>query len=55
MKIIIIDQIELTGMCMKIKTSEYAPYDLMREHLAGQKYLRLQYMCKFMLGECVLN
>ena len=42
--IIVIDQIELTGMCAKIKIREYAPYGLMRENLAVQKYLRLQYL-----------
>ena len=42
--IIVIDQIELTGMCAKIKIREYAPYGLMRENLAAQKYLRLQYL-----------
>ena len=44
MKISIIkEQIELTGMCVKIKIREYAPYGLMRENLAARKYLRLQY------------
>ena len=37
------NRIELHGMCMKINPRKYASWCLIRENLAAQKYLRLQY------------
>ena len=50
---IIIEQIELNGMCAKIKMCKYASLGLMRENLAVRKYLRLQYSV-FMQTQTVL-
>ena len=41
--------VELTGICAKIKTRQYAPWGLMRENLAAQKYLCLQYFITCLL------
>ena len=49
--IIIIELIELNGMCAKIKAPEYASQGLMCENLAVRKYLGLQYLRPVAGGE----
>ena len=47
--IIIIEQIELNGMCANIQQHEYASWGLICKNLAVRKYLHLQYtsLCRF--------